>query len=403
MQRTIAALAVVASMALPGVVMAQNVKTGGSETLTIKGFIIATLYAQDQSFTYTNGTGAEFPSSDYKTDKWLLSGDVRNTRITMAFNGPEVADMKLGAVLEMDFYGGFNGSGAFSDEQPMPRMRLAYVDMTRGNTVFRIGQAFAPSFGYVPASPTHVAFPLGFGSAGLAGWRFPGLFVYHTFNKGVKLSLAAMRGSWNEPAGGLLNSLSAGETGTPQFEGRLDFNTGAASFYVVGHYAQLDCNGIGTSTGGGCDPNGTKKTVDNTLAEFGFKFGKGAFSLAGNVYTGNATGNLFGTTAQFGDISDWGGWIQANVKFNPNWSGHLFYGMDDPNDKDVLNSGAGNRIKNEQVAASAMYSNGPYVFGVEWMHDTITRGTLVSPDAGGGIDQSKVSGNQLSFSVWYKF
>ncbi len=398
MQRTIAALAVVASMALPGVAMAQNVKTGGGETLTIKGFIIASLYAQDQSFTFGNGQSAEFPSSDYSTDKWLLSGDVRNTRMTFVFNGPEVSDMKLGAVLEADFFGGFNGTGAFSDEQPNPRLRLAYVDVNRGNTTFRVGQAWSPLFGNVPASPTHVAFPLGYGSAGFVGWRFPGLFIYHTFNKGVKLSLAAMRGSWSGP-GDNLNSLSAGETGTPQFEARLDFKGGPASFYVVGHYDQKDCNGIGTSTGNTACAGTTKKTLDGTAAEIGAKFGSGPFSLQGNLYTGSAIGQQFGHITQFGDISGWGGWVQASMKFNPNWSGHLFYGMDDPKDKDVLDSG-NNRIKNEQVAVSTMYSNGPYVFGVEWLYDTVTHGAY---NEGGGIDQSKVSGNQLSFSVWYKF
>lgn len=395
MQRTVAALAVVASMALPGVAMAQNVKTGGSETLTIKGFIIASLYANDQNFVFGNGQNSEFAAADYGTDKWTLGGDVRNTRMTFVFNGPEVSDMKVGAVLEADFFGG-TFSGGFQDEQPIPRLRLAYVDVIRGNTTFRVGQAWTPLFGNVPASPTHVAFPLGYGSAGMIGWRQPGLFVYHTFSKQAKLTLAAFRGSWSEASGPY--GVNAGTSGTPQFEARLDFSSGPASFYVVGHYDQKDCNGPGSTTGSALCAGTTKKTLDGTALEVGGKVSSGPFALQGNLYTGKAIGQQFGEITQFGDISGWGGWLQASLKFNPNWSGHLFYGMDDPKNWDVLNSG-GNRIKNEQLAVSTMYSNGPYVFGVEYLHNKLTKGL----DNEGTITQSTVSGNQLSFSVWYKF
>ena len=54
-------------------------------------------------------------------------GDVRNTLITLAFDGPQLfGDWKAGATVEMDFFGGFGGStnSSFIDQQPVPRLRL---------------------------------------------------------------------------------------------------------------------------------------------------------------------------------------------------------------------------------------------------------------------------------------
>jgi len=374
-----------------------TVKTGGGEMLTIKGFIIGSLYAQDANFTFGNGQNAEFPSSEFARNSWILGGDVRNTRVTFGFNGPDVAGMKVGGTLELDFFAGF-AAGAFGDEAPIPRLRLAYADVTKGDTTFRVGQAWSPLFGNVPVSPTHVAFPLGYGSAGDVGWRFPGLFIYHNINKDLKLTFAAMRGSWNGP-GDVTNGTSAGESGTPQFEARVDYAGKNWSVYGVGHYDQKDCRGTGT-TPTACAGNGTKDKMNGTAVEVGAKFGVGAFSFQGNVYQGTAIGQQFGAITQFGNIDSWGGWAQASVKMGPKWSAHLFYGMEDPKDEDVLNSG-NKRVKNEQVALSTMYSTGPYVFGLEWMNSKLTNGTRDSET--GGIDTSSIKGNQISASVWYKF
>ena len=53
------------------------------------------------------------------------------------------------------------------------------------------------------------------------------------------------------------------------------------------------------------------------------------------------------------------------------------------------------------VAASVMYSSGPYVFGIEWLNDKVTMAGKNSS----GLPVSDISyrGNQLSFSAWYKF
>ena len=386
---------------------APTVSTANKGSLTVKGFVIASLYAQDANFAFGNGQSAEFPTGEYSTDKWTYGGDVRNTRLTLDWKGPEVANgAKFGGLVEMDFFGGF-AAGGFTDEQPVPRLRLAYVDVTKGDTTIRIGQAWSPFFGNVPASPTHVAFPLGFGSAGMVGWRFPGLFVYHNFSKNTKLTLAAMRGSWNDASPAFGNG--AGESGTPQFEARLDFSAGPWSLYVVGHYDQKDCNLVGDTATNVCGNGYTKKNLDGTAVELGAKASFGKVTLAGNVYQGTAIGNQFGQITQFGDISGWGGWLQGSVKFTPQWSANLFYGMEKPDDGDVFDyiatptGTAVNRARgeNEMIAASVMYSSGPYVFGIEWLNDKVTMAGKNSS----GLPVSDISyrGNQLSFSAWYKF
>lgn len=397
-KRTATALAVASALALPGVASAGEVKTGTAEGLTIKGFVIASLYMQDNDFAFSNGQAAQWPTTDRTTDEWVFGGDVRNTRITLAFNGPEASGLKFNGTIEADFFGGFNGSGAFSDEQQTPRLRLAYVDIVRNKTTFRIGQAWSPMFGYVPASPTHVAFPLGYGT-GKIGWRFPGLFVYHDFGGDAlktKLSLAMMRGSWSGP-GNNLNDGSAGESGTPQFEARLDLTGKNWGVFVVGHYDSKDCNGPNDPENVNACAGTDKDSLDGTAVQVGAKASFGPFSLQGQVYTGTAIGNQFGSITQFGDISSNGGWIQGSLKFGQGWAAHLFYGMDDLDEADAIAANA-SRKKNEQIAASVMYSTGPYVAGLEWLNSTLTP-TTCTPTAG----SCDIKGNQVSFSVWYKF
>jgi hypothetical protein len=133
-------------------------------------------------------------------------------------------------------------------------------------------------------------------------------------------------------------------------------------------------------------------SLDGTAIAFGAKYGNGPFSVHGNIYQGTAIGQQFGQITQFGDISSWGGWIQGNYQFNDNWSGHLFYGVDDPDDEDVFAAGA-SRIENEMIALSTQFTAGPYVLGAEWLHDTVTTGPA----------STEVEGDQISLSVWYKF
>lgn len=389
----LSALLLVLLLALTPAVVAQNVSTA-PEGLTFHGWIDATAFLQNQNFTFGNGQNAEFPNPPQtKTDRWFLDGDVRNTRLTLGFNGPTLTNgLKLNATLEGDFFGGFNGTGGFSNAQEIPRLRLAYVDLVRGKTTVRIGQLWAPLFGVVASSYSHIAFPLGYGAAGDIGWRFPGIAVYHDLSPSSKFTLALLRNTWNTP-GDLTNSQSAGQASTlPQVEARLDFNgkSGTKSWtsYVVGHVDKKDLSGAGAE-------NATNDSLTGWAAEFGGSFTAGPASLKGNIYAGKAIGQQFGQMAQFGNIKSVGAWAQLGYNVNKNWSAYLFAGTDKPKKADVI-AAKQSSIKNVMLVPSVMYNNGPYGFNVEWLHDRRT--TAAANGA-----ETNTNGDQLAASVIFKF
>jgi len=378
-----------------------TVALGGAGTLTFKGFISATAFAQDQNFTFGNGQNAEFPAgAECKVDCWFGGGDIRNTRLTMVFDGPKVvSDWKVGGTLEMDFFGGFNGTGAFSGQQPVPRLRLAFIDFTNGSTTIRMGQQWAPLFGNVAVSLSHIAFPLGYGSAGDIGWRFPGLFIYQKLTPkdaavNVDLQFAVMSGSWNSPSSPgtpLIDYGSAGNASWPQFELRANVggkagDKGTWSFYLVGHIDEKDLSGPGAST--------SNDKLTGSAVEVGAKFQLGPVLIQGNGYTGHAIGQQFGMLTQFGRIQGQGGWAQIGFDLTKNWGLFGFWGIDDPKNSDVLKAvGAAGRMKNIMYAGMLRWKSGPLAFGFEYMHSQLSTGAL----------EVETNGSQLALSALYNF
>src|SRR6266516_4604360 len=196
----------------------QVVRLGEGETLTIGGFVNATLFNDRGLFSsFGQGQNAEIAacrvlptpgctSAQPGVNQGIFDGDVRNTRINFTFNAPPVlGKWAPRATIEADFFGAFNGAAPvapFGDEQPQFRVRHAFVDLSNGRTTLRIGQYWAPLFGetaaFIPVSLTHIAFPVGLGSS-MIGWRFPGVFLFHdltpTSPLKLQLEVAALKGS----------------------------------------------------------------------------------------------------------------------------------------------------------------------------------------------------------------
>jgi hypothetical protein len=110
-------------------------------TVALHGFVAATAFSQDKAFTFGNGQNAEFPNVG--THGRNTGVDIRNTRFWLDFAGAKFNDnWSGGGRIEMDFFGGFNGTGAYSVSQPTPRLRQAYMDLTNASTgsTVRIGQ-----------------------------------------------------------------------------------------------------------------------------------------------------------------------------------------------------------------------------------------------------------------------
>ena len=412
-KESIRVASLIGAIALLGAAIAgaQTVQLGTSSSITLKGFVSATFFGQDQNFvasppTFTgggfgNGQNAEFPSiPEATTDRWFYGGDVRNTRLTLAFDGPKiVGDWRVNATVEGDFFGGFNGTGAFSGQQPDPRLRLAFVDFTNGSTTVRIGQQWSPLFGNVAVSLSHIAFPLGYGAAGDVGWRFPGIFLYQNLTpKGAAINadlvLAVMSNSWTAPPGTTFDQNNPGNAGTPQFELRANVGGKSGDFswstYAVGHVDQKDLSGAGASA--------KDDKLNGTAVEVGFKVQIAGFHFQGNGYTGHSMGQNFAAITQFGKIQSSGGWLQGGYDFTKNWGIYAFWGVDDPKDKDVYAAvTAGTpRLRNEMFAGMLRWKAGPLAFGLEWMQDRLTAGAA-------GTKPDKINGRQAALSALYTF
>src|SRR5438445_12203381 len=135
----------------------QVVKLGEGETLTISGFINATLFNDRGLFSsFGQGQNAEIaaaPANQPGVNQGIFDGDVRNTRINFTFNAaPVLGKWAPRATLEADFFGTFTSAPPFGDEQPQFRVRFAFVDLSNGRTTLRIGQFWSPMFGEVPVS-----------------------------------------------------------------------------------------------------------------------------------------------------------------------------------------------------------------------------------------------------------
>jgi hypothetical protein len=379
-------------------------------SVALHGFISASAFSQNRSFTFGNGQNAEFPipKSTAGSDGRLSGVDVRNTRFWLDFTGGKFAgDWTGGGRIEMDFFGGFNGTGAYAQQQPIPRLRQAYMDLVNpetGTTV-RIGQMWDLMFPIdnIPASLSHIAFPLGFGS-GMIGWRFPGVIVMQDLNHGSegpkwRFDLGVFEGSWSgpNPVGGsnTINYLTAGNAGfRPQVEARVHVQDKDWLAFFAAHYSTVDLRGVN-----GLSATPVKSSIVNTGYELSGGWTPGPWMLKGLVYTGNGLGQLFGALSQFGDINETGGYVQAGYKFTPNWTANLYAGMSKPNEDDVirwLGNGSTGLLKNRQAAFSLTYSAGAYDLGVEYIYSKLDSTT-------NGINRTTTSGNQVSLNGMYKF
>jgi hypothetical protein len=370
-------------------------------SVALHGFISASAFSQNKSFTYGNGQNALFPVPG---SKGSLSGvDVRNTRFWLDFKGAQLAgDWSGGGRIEMDFFGGFNGTGPYSQQQPTPRLRQAYMDLTNpeSGTTVRIGQQWDLMFPVdnSPTSLAHIAFPLGFGS-GYGGWRFPGVVVMQDLNHGStgaqwRLDVGAFEGTWNGP-GNNVNYLTAGNAGfRPQLEARLHVQDKTWLAYFAALYSKIDLSGVD-----GAAPTPLGSDINSVGYEIGGQWKPGPWTFKGLAYTGNGLGQVFGAMSQFGDISERGGFVQVGYGFTPNWNLYAFYAYSKPDADDVIawmGQGSSGLLRNRQTALSLQYGAGAYELGVEWLYDKLDSTT-------DGTDRRTTSGNQLSLNALYRF
>lgn len=394
-QATVAAASPVASK--------PTFKSGDGLSVSFDGFIDATAFSQTKNDTYGNGQNAEYPIPG---SKGSLSGvDIRNTRFWFDVTGAKLAgDWTGGAHLEMDFFGGNNGTSAYASSQPIPRLRQAYMVLENpvtGSTV-KIGQMWDLVFPLddLPDSLSHIAFPLGYGT-GIIGWRYPGIVWSQDLNHGStsgpawQLDVGAFSGNWNGP-GSTTNYLTAGNAGfRPQVEAKLHVAQPKEwMLFAAAHYSQINTSGVG-----GIDPTPVKRQFASEAFEVGGQWTPGPWEFKSVVYTGQAIGQIFGDLSQFGDIKDSGGYVSSGYNFTENWSANLFYSTSRPNADDVIRwmgNGATGLLRDQQYAANIQYTVGDYAFALEWIHALLLTTT-------NGDNRIDTGGNQVNLSAMYKF
>lgn len=386
-----------AAMSLPS-----RVRADTQESVTLHGFISASAFWQDQDFFFGNGQNAEFPVPATQANE--LSGtDVRNTRLWIDVAAPCAGAWSVSGHLEGDFFGGFNGTNAFSAEQESARLRMAYFDLDDGVTHWRVGQQWDLLFpsDNVPESYTHVAYPPAL-AVGLIGWRFPGVVwskaLARQGDEDWRLDLGAFEGSWNGP-GNDINAGTAGNAGFhPQLEARLRGEEGDLLWYAVAHYSREELAGVGAAA-----PTPLASSLSSHAWEAGLRWQPGPWVLRTGAYAGRGLGSVFGALVQFGDIAEWGGYAQLGYKFTDGWALYGSYSRVLPDQKDVLrwvpaSSMAPALLSSRQAAVELMYTDGPWGFGFEWLR-AITRSTS---DPTGAVT-AETGGDQLSMSGIFRF
>jgi hypothetical protein len=371
-------------------------------SVAFHGFFDVTAFSQSKNFTYGNGQNAEYPVPGASG---TLSGvDLRNTRLMLDITGAHVSDnWNGGAHIEGDFFGGNNGTGAYAQQQPIPRLRQAYMILTNptsGSTV-KIGQQWDLMFPLddLPESLSHFAFPLGYGT-GLIGWRFPGIIYSQELNHGSSgpkwlLEVGAFEGTWNGP-GSTINYLTAGNAGfRPQIEAKLHVEQpNEWMVFLAAHYSEINLAGVG-----GTEPTPIKRSFDSTGVELGGRWTPGKWVFRAVGYNGQGLGEIFGNLSQFGDIKETGGYTSVGYKFTPSWSANAFYAIAKPDTGDVIRwmgQGATGLLKNHQVALNGQYTIGDYAFGLEWIHSVLYSTT-------NRVNRISTGGNQYNLSAYYKF
>jgi hypothetical protein len=362
------------------------------------GFVSGSVYAQDANLGVSEGQHTLFVNAQTatarapNTDKLVTGGDVRQSRFNFSLAGPPVFGGAMPkAVLELDWFGGF-GAGSFGSVSLMPRLRLAYAELSWGSSRILVGQALDLSFAMAPVSLSHIAQPIGYGTGNL-GWRRPGVFGFHAFGEksGLNGELAweVGRSQYQDLASVIGNNTctvnattaNSGDkfgfclgnaSGLPAVQVRLTVaNSTMFSAFTSVHWNRTDRSGVDQNET--VRANGIHSDLDTFAWNVGAKAVVGPLTLAATGFTGKNTGPIVGAVVgQFpaitaGDVHEYGGWVQAGFNFSKELSLWGFVGTDKPDAKDAIAAGF-SRLQNVTTSGLLQYRDGGYAIGLEFFH-----------------------------------
>lgn len=370
------------------------------------GFVGASLYSENAGLSSGGGQAAWWVSSEPTTDKGVLGGDVRQSRLNFSLTGPQLWEGATArGFAEIDFFGG-NTAGALGDISIAPRLRVGFAELklAKSGTVIRVGQDHDLVLGLIlPTTVGHVAYPLSYQS-GTIGWRRPQIAAYQTFavTPDYKLEVAAAVGRSGWTAASAAEQVLGQASGMPSFEGRVKLQHKMFEAFAATHWSSIDVSGQGATA-----PAGANDKASTTAFNVGAKVSYKGATLQGSAYTGKNLGPLAGNILQWqdtahlllpggADVSEVGYWLQAGyaIPTMPELSVWALTGLANPDDADVVKAGL-TRTRNQTSSLLVRYQNKGYTAGVEY---SLFRTATTTTPAG-----DPLKGSQLMLSGMYFF
>jgi hypothetical protein len=335
----------------------------------VRGFLSTSLFAQDALFAPGSGQNAQHVVRRQDGPAgWWHGADVRNTRLEVHVDAAKQGDWAIGGLLELDLFGGFPSGESFDREQAYPRLRLAFAEFERVGSRLRVGQEWAPLSHDMPQSVNRLAFPPGWGAAGVIGWRFPGVFVRQRIAAAapavVHVHLAAMRGDWIGDAEDADRPTAGQASLVPQLQAAVEFGAPAAA--TVGWGLRVGAHADrkrAPRPGVAAPPSGWGFAASGHIAP-------APVTLRLGGYTGHAIGHLAALSSQLDDLRGSGVWTQIGVELGRAWGARGFVGIDSPLAADVRALGSG-ILENRTATVELYHDRGAWAVGMEWQ-DTRT-------------------------------
>jgi len=293
--------------------------------------------------------------------------NVRDTRFGVAIDGPSLNGWTARGRFETDFYGTDPSSNG------QMRIRLAYIDLEKGGTLFRVGQDWNQ---IASLNPNTIDFAI-MGYNGNLWNRVPQVTLHQDLGGGFKGLVTVYRYRWSDDDNAQIHM--------PWIGAKLAYSTPFMGSQQKAYVA------LGAAVRDG-EAAGNDVTPYLTALELKLPFP--FVEISGEAYMGQGLGgeyfNKGGTFNADGNaILTKGGWIQASVNPIKIVQFNLGYGLNDPKNADVRND---------------FYQKSQYAFGniqVKLMQD-ITAGVEVAhvqTDWATG-DQH---GTRYQGSLWYNW
>jgi hypothetical protein len=290
-----------------------------------------------------------------------VGATIRQSRLGLQVSAVRALGAQVIGHFQFDFVGGQQPSAA-GRTSPLMRIRIASIRMDWAHVGLLIGQDWTLLAPQTPISYAGMGVPL-FGYSGNLWFRSPQVrFTAETSWKthlGIQVAVLA---PMQPLAQGVVSTQpdSAERSGRPTMEGRayLAWGTGdlASEIGVAGHAGWL-------ATGGDSLLQSKVVALDGRIA-LGPRL-----VVSGEAFSGQALGAFAGGVAQnlgLGGVPvrAQGGWVQVDIRPRAGWQVGGGYGIDDPNNEDLLDSGRG---RNVTYAAHLMWRpGGGLVFGTEY-------------------------------------